>query len=145
MLKKYGLNTVLLGVVIVLLVLVLIKTSPDYVIAQGDGGAGAKHVFAIVGNRANNREPFYLVDTRQEVIMAYEYGVQGDGLGLVSVRSYKYDKLLEQYGRSNFGTKVDKIRKEIRKVIKYFFQIAAILKEHMCSFVSASITCCRYK
>ena len=118
MLKKYGLNTVLLGVVIVLLVLVLIKTSPDYVIAQGDGGAGAKHVFAIAGNRANNREPFYLVDTRQEVIMAYEYGVQGDGLGLVSVRSYKYDKLLEQYGRSNFGPKVDKIRKEIRKVIK---------------------------
>ncbi len=118
MLKKYGLNTILLGVVIVLLVLVLIKTSPDYVIAQGDGGAGAKHVFGVVGNRANNREPFYLVDTRQEVIMAYEYGVQGDGLGLVSVRSYKYDKLLEQYGQSNFGPKVDRIKKEIRKVIK---------------------------
>ncbi|MHC4139210.1 MAG: hypothetical protein ACYSR1_05050 [Planctomycetota bacterium] len=50
--------------------------------------------------------------------MAYEYGVQGDGLGLVSVRSYKYDKLLEQYGQSNFGPKVDKIKKEIRKVIK---------------------------
>ncbi len=118
MLKKYGLNTILLGVVIVLLALVLIKTSPDYVVAQGDGGAGAKHVFAIVGNRANNREPFYLVDTRQEVIMVYEYGVQGDGLGLASARSYKYDKLLEQYGRSNFGPKVERIKKEIRKVNK---------------------------
>ncbi len=120
MLKKYGLNTVLLGVVIVLLVLILIKTSPDYVVAQGQGGggSGAKHVFAVVGTRANNREPFYLVDTRQEVIMAYEYGVQGDGLGLASVRSYKYDKLFEQYGRSNFGPKVDKIKKELRKVKK---------------------------
>jgi hypothetical protein len=118
MLKKYGLNTILLGVVIVLLVLVLIKTSPDYVVAQGDGGAGAKHVFAIVGNRANNREPFYLVDTRQEVIMVYEYGVQGDGLGLASARSYKYDKLLEQYGRRIFGPNVDQIKKEIKKVVK---------------------------
>ncbi|WP_297293291.1 hypothetical protein, partial [Oceanicoccus sp.] len=84
--------------------------------AQGDGGAGAKHVFAVVGNRANNREPFYLVDTRQEVIMVYEYGVQGDGLGLSSARSYKYDKQLEQYGRSSFGPKVEKIKKEIRTV-----------------------------
>ena len=117
MLKKYGLNTILLGVVIVLLVLVLIKTSPDYAIATGDGGAGAKHVFALVGTQVNNREPFYLVDTRQEVIMVYEYGVQGDGLGLASARSYKYDKLLDQYGRSNFGPKVNEIKKEIRKVI----------------------------
>ena len=118
MLKKYGLNTILLGAVIVLLVLVLVKTSPDYVIAQGDGGAGAKHVFAVVGGQQNNRESFYLVDTRQEVIMVYEYGVQGEGLGLVSARSYKYDKLLEQYGRSNFGPKVEKIKKELVKMRK---------------------------
>ncbi len=118
MLKKYGPNTILLGIVIILLVLVLIKTSPDYVVAQGDGGASAKHVFAVVGTRQNNREPFYLVDTRQEVIMVYEYGIQGEGLGLVSTRSYKYDKLLEQYGRSNFGPKVEKIKREIGKVIK---------------------------
>ena len=113
MLKKYGLNTILLGIVIVLLLLILIKTSPNYVIAQGDGGAGAKHVFAVVGSQQNNRESFYLVDTRQEVIMVYEYGVQGDGLGLVSTRSYKYDKLLQQYGRSSFGPKVEKIKKAI--------------------------------
>jgi len=118
MLKKYGLNTILLVVVIVLLVLVLIKTPPSYVVAQGGGGSGTKHVFAVVGNQQSNREPFYLVDTRQEVIMVYEYGVQGDGLGLSSVRSYKYDKFLEQYGRSRFGPKVDKIKKEIKKVIK---------------------------
>ncbi len=114
MLKKYGLNTVLLGVVIVLLLLVFIRSSPDYVVAQGDGGAG--HVFAVVGTRQSNREPFYLVDTRQEVIMVYEYGVQGEGLGLVTTRSYKYDKLLEQYGNNNFGPEVDKIKKEVEKM-----------------------------
>ncbi|MHC4139211.1 MAG: hypothetical protein ACYSR1_05055 [Planctomycetota bacterium] len=63
MLKKYGLNTVMLGVVIVLLVLVLIKTSPNDVVAAGGGGAAARHVFGVVGSRQNNREPFYLVDT----------------------------------------------------------------------------------
>jgi hypothetical protein len=113
MLKKYGLNTILLGVVIVLLVLVLTKTSPNYVVAQGDGSA--RHVFAVVGNRQSNREPFYLVDTLQEVIMVYEYGVQGEGLGLVTTRSYKYDKLLEQYGRNDFGPKVENIKKELEK------------------------------
>ncbi|MFV1974536.1 MAG: hypothetical protein ACC651_02245 [Candidatus Scalindua sp.] len=123
MLKKFGLNTILLGVVIVLLLLVLIKTSPNYVVAQsgsagGGGGAGARHVFAVVGSQQNNRESFYLVDTRQEVIMVYEYGVQGDGLGLTYARSYKYDKLLEQYGRRIFGPNVDQIKKEIRKVVK---------------------------
>jgi len=116
MVKKYGLNTILLGVIIVLLVLVLVKTSPNYVIAQGDGGAGARHIFALVGNQQANRESFYLVDTRQEVIMAYEYGVQGEGLGLVTTRSYKYDKLLEQYGRGNFGPTVEKIKQETEKV-----------------------------
>jgi hypothetical protein len=50
--------------------------------------------------------------------MVYEYGVQGDGLGLTYARSYKYDKLLEQYGRSIFGPKVDQFKKEIRKVIR---------------------------
>ncbi|OHB89271.1 MAG: hypothetical protein A3D13_10095 [Planctomycetes bacterium RIFCSPHIGHO2_02_FULL_40_12] len=114
--KKYGLNTILLGVVIVLLLLVLVKTSPNYVIAQGDGGAGARHIFALVGNQQANRESFYLVDTNQEVIMVYEYGVQGEGLGLVTTRSYKYDKLLEQYGRGNFGPTVEKIKQEIEKV-----------------------------
>ena len=59
MLKKYGLNTILLGVVIVLLVLVLIKTSPDYVVAQGDGGAGGcqglAHVRHAVGGARRAR------------------------------------------------------------------------------------------
>jgi hypothetical protein len=118
MFNKYELNTVLLGVVVVLLILLFIKNSTNYVVAQGDGGAGTKHVFAVVGNQQSNREPFYLVDTKQEVIMVYEYGVQGEGLGLVSARSYKYDKLLEQYGISNFGPKVDVIKKEIEKVRK---------------------------
>jgi len=116
--KKYRLNTILFGVIITLLVLILVKNSPNYVVAQaspGSAAARAGHMLAIVGNQQTNRESFYLVDTRQEVIMVYEYGVQGEGLGLVSTRSYKYDKQLEQYGRASFGPKVDKIKKELEK------------------------------
>ncbi|MFQ5962708.1 MAG: hypothetical protein ACE5KZ_00305 [Candidatus Scalinduaceae bacterium] len=118
MAKKYSLNTILLGVIITLLVLTLFKNSPNYVIATGDGGATARHIFGLVGNQQANRESFYLVDTRREVIMVYEYGVQGEGLGLVTTRSYKYDKLLEQYGRNYFGPKVDKIKEEVEKTMK---------------------------
>lgn len=122
MVQKYGLSTILLGVIIILLVLVLFKNSPNYVAAQvsppGSAAAGAGHMLAIVGHQQANRESFYLVDTRNEVIMVYEYGIQGEGLGLVTTRSYKYDKLLKQYGNRYFGPKVDKIRKEIEKTRK---------------------------
>ncbi len=117
MVKRYGLNTVLMGVIIMLLVFVLIKNSPNDVVAQqGDGGGFAKHVFGVVGHIDSNRESFYLVDTRQEVIMMYEYNIQGNGLGLITTRSYKYDKLLDQYGRSHFGPTVEKIKNEVQKL-----------------------------
>jgi hypothetical protein len=118
MIRKYGLNTILMGVIILLLVFVLIKSSPNCVVAQqGEGGGFAKHVFGIVGHFDGSRESFYLVDTRQEVIMMYEYNIQGNGLGLITTRSYKYDKLLDQYGRSHFGPKVEKIKEEVLKQV----------------------------
>ena len=49
--------------------------------------ASKRHVFTVVGNQQSNRESFYLADTKQEVIMVYEYGAEGDGLGLASARS----------------------------------------------------------
>jgi len=117
MLKKHGLNTVMMGVIIMLLVLVLIKDTPKDAVAQiGDGGAFAKHVFGVVGHLEGSRESFYLVDTKQEVVMVYEYNIQGNGLGLITTRSYKYDKLLDQYGRAHFGPEVEKIRKEVEKI-----------------------------
>ncbi|MCP5005164.1 MAG: hypothetical protein GY941_14695 [Planctomycetes bacterium] len=116
MAKKYGPNTILMGVIIMLLVFILVKNSPNYVVAQqGDGGATAKHVFGVVGHSNGGRESFYLVDTRNEVIMMYEYNIQGNGLGLITTRSYKYDKLLNQYGRTHFGPEVNEIKKEVQK------------------------------
>jgi len=120
MFDKSRLNTILLGGVIILLILVLARDSPDSVLARGESGAGgggdgARHIFGLVGSKEGNREPLYLIDTKHEVIMVYEYGVQSEGFGLTEVRSYKYDKLLKQYGKGLIGPKVDKVKEAVEK------------------------------
>lgn len=111
--KKIGINVILLGIIVILLISILIFKYPtQYVNAQGDGSA--KHVFGLIGKRQGIREPLYIVDTQEQVILIYEYAVQGEGLGFISARSYKYDKQLEQYGRS-FGPDIEKIKAHILK------------------------------
>lgn len=109
---KIGTNAILLGIIVCLLMIIIFKNQTPYVNAQGDGFA--KHVFGLIGQRQGNREPLYLIDTQEEVIMVYEYSVQGEGLGLVTTRSYKYDKKLEEFGRL-FGYKLDKIKEILQK------------------------------
>ena len=87
--KIYRVNTIVLIIITLLFAIMVFKNTTNYVIAQGDGSA--RHTFGVVGDRQGNREPFYLVDTEEQTIMVYEY-FQGGGLGLVAVRSYKYDK-----------------------------------------------------
>ncbi len=105
--KKLNGQNILLGAIVVLLTIIVFKGSTQYVSAQADGDA--RHVFGLIGQRQGNREPLYLIDTREQAIMVYEYSVQGEGLGLVTARSYKYDKELEDFGRS-FGYDIEKVR-----------------------------------
>lgn len=114
--QKIKIHTVLLSVIIVLLLVIIIFKNPaQYVNAQGDGFA--RNVFGLIGQRQGNREPLYLIDTQQQVILVYEYSVQGEGLGLVSARSYKYDKQLEEFGRL-YGYDVGKIKNYLLKYEK---------------------------
>ena len=111
--NKLGINIILLGTIVILLISILIFKYPtQYVSAQGDGSA--KHVFGLIGKRQGNREPLYIVDTKEQVILVYEYSVQGEGLGFISSRSYKYDKQLEEYGRT-FGPDIEKIKAQLLK------------------------------
>lgn len=104
-------NTILLIIIALLIVLLVFKNTTNYVVAQGDGNAG--HIFGVVGERLSNREPFYLIDTNEETIMVYEY-FQGGGLGLVAARNYKYDKKLQEHGRT-YGLSIDDVKAEIIK------------------------------
>lgn len=105
--KKFSIHTILIGIVIILLSIFILKSPTQYVNAQGDGSA--RHVFGFIGQKQGNREPVYLIDTQQQVILVYEYATQGEGLGLVSARSYEYDKQLESFGRTH-GPKIEKIK-----------------------------------
>ncbi|MCF6157232.1 MAG: hypothetical protein E3K32_01365 [wastewater metagenome] len=111
MCKLYDVKTVLLIIIALLLIIVIFKHTPNYVIAQGDGSA--RRVFGVVGVPIVNRQPFYLVDTEEQTIMVYEY-FPGGGLGLAAVRSYKYDKGLQQYGKL-YGLSVEDVKKTLLK------------------------------
>ncbi len=106
----------MLGVIITLLAFIVLKEERgQFVNAQGQGYAG--HVFGLIGKKQGNREPLYIVDTQAQIILVYEYAPQGEGLGLVSARSYKHDKQLEHFGRYH-GPGVDAIQAELLKPSK---------------------------
>ena len=104
-------NISLLIIIAVLLVIIILKNTPNYVIAQGDGSA--RNTFGVVGERQGNRQPFYLVDTDEQIIMVYEY-FQGGGLGLVAARNYKYDKKLQEHGRP-YGLSIEEVKDVLSK------------------------------
>ena len=109
--KILNTNTLLLIIISLLLLILIFKNTTNYVVAQGDGVA--RHIFGVVGEQLGNRQPFYLVDTNEETIMVYEY-FQGGGLGFVASRSYKFDKKLQQHGRS-YGATVEEVKTELLK------------------------------
>lgn len=109
--KPYHVPTLLLIIIAVLLVILIVKNTPNYVIAQGEGNA--RHVFGIVGERQGNRQPLYLVDTDEQTIMVYEY-FQGGGLGFVAARNYRFDKKIQEHGRP-FGLSIEEAKAEALK------------------------------
>ncbi|MBM4044763.1 MAG: hypothetical protein FJ279_06605 [Planctomycetes bacterium] len=88
------LNTVLLSVAIVLLaLLLLVELRGDRVaVAQSEGSAA--HVIGLTGLpiTQGTQQPIYIIDTRAQVLLVYEYRFNGQGLGLTGARSFKYDK-----------------------------------------------------
>lgn len=109
--KLYSVNTILLVVIALFLLAQVFKNTTNNVVAQGDGSA--RHIFGVVGTPQGNRQPFFLVDTAEETIIVYEY-YQGGGFGLTAVRSYKYDKKLQEHGKA-YGLSVDEVKAELLK------------------------------
>ena len=109
--KIYRTNTILLIIISLLLSILIFKNSTNYVIAQGDGNA--RRVFGLVGERQGNRQPLYLIDTEEQVIMVYEY-FQGGGLGFAAARNYKYDRKLQEHGRP-YGLSIEDVKAELSK------------------------------
>jgi hypothetical protein len=99
----------LLGVIVGMLV-----SGGREVAAQGDGTAG--HIVALTGDVSANHQPIYIVDTREQALLVYEYGLGRSGLYLVAARNFQYDKLLKEFDvRENQGRSplVEDVRKGV--------------------------------
>ena len=82
--------------------------------AQGDGASG--HIVALVGEAQAGQQPIYVVDTREQTLLVYEYGLGRSGLHLVAARSIEYDKLMKEFDiRSNHNVSptVEQVRRNV--------------------------------
>jgi len=60
---------------------------------------GGVDPFLIVvnGTWIDNEEPIYAINTHEESICVYEYNSEANRLKLVAVRSYKWDRKIQEY------------------------------------------------
>ena len=82
------------------------------VVAQGDGSAA--HIVALAGVQEGNYQPIYIVDANEQILLVYEYGLGKSGLEFVASRTFKYDKLADEFDirlRNGRSMSVDEMRK----------------------------------
>lgn len=86
------------------------------VVAQGDGSAA--HVVALAGGLKPNSsiQTIYIVDTREQTLLVYEYTIGRGSLDLVGARTFEYDKMLQEFDLRKGGQppKVEEVRKEAK-------------------------------
>ena len=93
--KKIWLLNLGLALVAVVLAAILISArTRTPVLAQSEGEVG--NIIALAGQfRPRDDEPLFLVDTKNQVLLAYEYQIQTNWLSLRGVRRFEWD-FLEQ-------------------------------------------------
>jgi len=109
------LNTVLLVTIAVLLAALLWERYEREAQAQGAGSAISTIVLA--GQVEANQQPLYLIDTRSQVILVYEYSLPGNGLAFTAARVYRYDKEVEEFMRTpdDRWPSVNDVKNQVRK------------------------------
>lgn len=83
------------------------------VVAQGDGAAA--HIVALVGDVTGSEQPIYVIDTREQTLLVYEYGLGRSGLSLVATRSMEYDKLMPEFDIRTTGGRSPNVE-DVRKI-----------------------------
>jgi len=101
----------------------LLMNSPSAIAASstnsGSFGPGvAGHITALAGYVESAEQPIYLIDSREEILLVYEYGLGQNGLNFIAARTFKYDKLLPEFDiRTTRGVSpsVEDVRKAKRR------------------------------
>ncbi len=109
--------TSLVAVTAVLATLIVMRSLGDPRPAFGQTGAAVgSDVVGLVGGAYQDRVPLFVIDTKRGKIMVYEYNPRNRTFDFRAVRSYQYDRELEdEIFDSNRGPNVKKVREEVRK------------------------------
>ncbi len=87
-------------------------------IADTSSPGVAGHITALAGTVNGAEQPIYIIDSREEVLLVYEYGLGRNGIWFVASRTYKYDKLLPEFDIQNtrgVSPTVEDVRKVKRR------------------------------
>jgi hypothetical protein len=81
--------------------------------ARGQSEGLTQGVICVVGAESNERAPIVLVDVPDQTMVVYEYNYQSSDIELVAARTFRFDKLLEEY--RNDGVTVEEVRQEVTR------------------------------
>ena len=70
-----------------------------------------RYVIMVNGAWRDNREPVYVINTREQSICVYAYNSEEKKMRLVAVRSYKWDRVIREY--NNDAPTVDVIQNKV--------------------------------
>ena len=125
-LMKKHIGLVNVGLILIALVLGAVLISGHTrkpVFAQSEGEVG--NIIAVAGqDRPRDDEPLFLIDTKDQVLLAYEYQIQTNWFSLRGVRRIEYDMIdddmmFARIGKSRkVGPKVSDVQELIEKEAK---------------------------
>ena len=119
--RSYWVTTGLVAVIAVLATLLVVTwapVSPRVALGQVSEGAQANYTIALLGVPFEDRTPLFMIDTKAQTVLVYEY-IQSRRLMFLRVaRSYMYDRELKDngFGQNNIyeGPTVDQVRNTLR-------------------------------
>ena len=84
---------VLLGILVGMMI-----NGREVVAATGSSSpATAGYITALAGHVNANDQPIYIIDSREQVLLVYEYGLGQNGIKFIASRTFEYDKLLDLF------------------------------------------------
>jgi len=106
---------VLVGVLAALLVTTVVSSRPAA--AQVSEGS-TDFLTAILGPEAFRRVPLFIVDSKSQTIMVYEYDQSTRKFYMRAARSFRYDRRLEEADYSSYGQNKGPSLRDVQKKIR---------------------------
>ena len=117
MVSKDRLIAMLFGVIVVLAVVLVFDRGPSgFAVAQGAAAGGG--FVGFLGQPSGNTQPVFVINSRDQVLLVYEYVVPSGGLALTAARTLRDDSKLDELNPMGATKMQHPSVKEIRKMIE---------------------------